>query len=280
MNTVYGTPLFAIDASPPCDEVRPHDPHIVVGNVRELRPSLGVAERPDSRRSRTQLVVNLDESAGVGLDAGDLQAEAIRIRSPPHREKEVRALEMPLALRTPNSQRDTRARRLDLCRRRFEQDLDTVLAQNVCDRVGDVGILAAEELRTALNDCHIRSEAPEHLSELEPDVSAADDHQVLRRLVELHDRRRVQVRHVVDTFDLRQGRAAPTLKKMRSGVQGKLARGCRHLASVRTSKLASPKISSALSIVSTFFCPPSRKLSTTVCFLRRTSARLTETGPT
>ena len=60
-----------------------------------------------------------------------------------------------------------------------EQHFHTVLAQDLADLLGDVGILARHELRGALDDRHLASEALKHLPELEPDISAPEDQEVL-----------------------------------------------------------------------------------------------------
>src|SRR5215204_6935407 len=73
-----------------------------------------------------------------------------------------------------------------------QQDLDTVLAQDLSDRFGNVGVLAAHQLSTSLYDRDLAAETPEHLGELHSDVAAAEHEQVLRQLVELHDGGRVQ----------------------------------------------------------------------------------------
>ena len=73
----------------------------------------------------------------------------------------------------------------------LQQDLDAVLAQDGGDGVGDVGVFAAEQALAALHDGHPAAEAAEHLAELQPDVAAAEDDQVVGNRVEFHDRGRV-----------------------------------------------------------------------------------------
>ena len=60
----------------------------------------------------------------------------------------------------------------------------------------DVAVFAADQAVAVLDDAHPRAEAAEHLRELEPDVAAADDDQVLGQHVELHHRRVGEHRHV------------------------------------------------------------------------------------
>ena len=52
-------------------------------------------------------------------------------------------------------------------------------------------------------DRDLAAEAPEHLRELEPDVAAADDHQMSRDEIDVHHR---AVGQIVDLIEPRHGR--------------------------------------------------------------------------
>jgi hypothetical protein len=58
-----------------------------------------------------------------------------------------------------------------------------------------------------LHDRHAAAQPPKQLAELQPDVAAAENEQMLRHRIQLHDRGRVQVRHGVDAFE--PGHAGP-----------------------------------------------------------------------
>src|SRR5205823_7908837 len=76
------------------------------------------------------------------------------------------------------------------------------------DLLGDVRVLARRELRGALDDRHAASEAPKHLPELEPDISAPEYQEVLRQLGQLHDGGRVERRDAIDPRQRRASRPA------------------------------------------------------------------------
>src|SRR5262249_40206837 len=63
-----------------------------------------------------------------------------------------------------------------------------------------VVVLAREELRVSLHDRHLRPEAPIHLPELEPDVAAADDDEMLRDLTQREQRRVREEPAPIDTL--------------------------------------------------------------------------------
>jgi len=62
--------------------------------------------------------------------------------------------------------------------------------------------LARQQARRALHHRHLGAEAPHDLRELQADVAAADDHQVLGHPVQFHDRHVVERRHAVDAGQL------------------------------------------------------------------------------
>ncbi len=74
----------------------------------------------------------------------------------------------------------------------MQQDLKSILAQDLRHRVGDVVVLAGQQVRAALHNSNLAAEAAEHLSELQPDVSSANNQQVLRHRVQFHNRSRIQ----------------------------------------------------------------------------------------
>src|SRR5437867_7628433 len=182
------------------DQVRPQDPEVVVGDVREGRAALDVPDGEYAGGARLELLVDLDESLRVEPDPRGLEAEPLGVGHAPCRGEKVRALDHALAAPGAlDGQEEAPAgslRRLDGLR--LEEHLDAVLPENRGDLGRDVGILLRQELAAALNDGHEAPEAPEHLSELEADVPPAQDEQVRRRLTQLHDRGRIERREILD----------------------------------------------------------------------------------
>ena len=69
------------------------------------------------------------------------------------------------------------------------------------DLGGDVLVLPSGDVRPALEDRHGAAEAAEHLAELEGDVAAADDDEVLGQRVEVEDAIVVEPGHVTESRD-------------------------------------------------------------------------------
>ena len=66
---------------------------------------------------------------------------------------------------------------------------------------GDVLVLALDQARAVFDNGDFAAEAAEHLSELQPDIAAPDDHEMTRQKIDLHHRRVGEVRHLVEARD-------------------------------------------------------------------------------
>ena len=70
---------------------------------------------------------------------------------------------------------------------RVRAQADALALEDRADLGGDVIVLARQQLRHSLDHRHLGAEAPVHLREFQPDIAAADDHQVRRPEIHLHD---------------------------------------------------------------------------------------------
>src|SRR5687768_13555094 len=102
--------------------------------MREGTLAVAVAKGPDVRIGSAQAFVDLDVAALVGLDAGGVEAEVVRVGHPAHGEQQMRA---PLARRAfPAAEADGYAVRLLLYAQAFgaQAQLDAFRAQDFLDR--------------------------------------------------------------------------------------------------------------------------------------------------
>src|ERR1700731_611087 len=121
---------------------------------------------------------------------GRLGGERLSIRGAADSRQQVRTLDLSLTVLRANGQPYAApVSQLNLNRRRRGQDRDAVVAQDRCDLIGDVLVLVRQQARGVLDDGDLAAEPAEHLPEFQSDVAAADDDQVLWKLVQLHDRR-------------------------------------------------------------------------------------------
>ena len=132
---------------------------------------------------------------------GRLGGERLRVRYAADGRQQLRALDPPLAVRGADGERQAAVGPLHPERRGRGQHRDPVIAQDRGDLVGDVLVFHHHQPGGAFDDRDLAAEPAEHLAELQPDVAAAKDDQVLGDLVELHDRGRVEHRDVARAVD-------------------------------------------------------------------------------
>ncbi len=72
-------------------QVGRHDLEIVIGSVGEGAPAVAVAERPNSFRTRPQLIIHPDITAPVRLHSRFFKAKIIGVWSPPYSEQDMGA---------------------------------------------------------------------------------------------------------------------------------------------------------------------------------------------
>ena len=90
----------------------------------------------------------------------------------------------------------------------FSRTLMPSLSRISADGFGDILVFAANQPRSHLDDRDFAAEAPEHLPELEPDITAADDDQMLREEVDLEHRAVGEELDLLEPRHVRHGRAA------------------------------------------------------------------------
>src|SRR5262245_7589033 len=181
-------------------QVAPDDAEVVVGDVSELRAALHVSQRIDIGSARLQATVGFDEALVVQCYAGRSAVQRIGVGSAAGSEEQVRAPDHPLALRGRDSQTDAWSVRGNTPGLGLEHYFDAVLYQNLPNSVGDVGILIRKKLRVALNYGDLAAEPAKHLSELETDVAATENDQMLGHIEQLHDRGRIERGHLIDSL--------------------------------------------------------------------------------
>ena len=80
----------------------------------------------------------------------------------------------------------------------IETKNDSFVAQDFFDRSRNFFTFSPDDMRAHLNNCYLTAKTPEHLSEFEAYISAADDHEMFGEEIDVHHRRIRQVRNFVD----------------------------------------------------------------------------------
>src|SRR5262249_37085094 len=140
-----------------------------------------------------QPVVDLDVAPRVQLDAGHVEADPGGVGRPPRRNQDVAAGDSPFTSCGPDAQAHLfSGSPLDVEYVGPEKDIDPFGAEDAADFFGNVRVLAGEKLRPVLDHGDAAAEAPVRLGELEADVAATEDDEVLGQPVEFEQ---FDVRH-------------------------------------------------------------------------------------
>jgi hypothetical protein len=139
------------------------------------------------------LVRDNDVAAGVGFDPGLVQAEVVGVGLTPHRHEEVAAGDGIGALAGHHVETVVALGELDPGG--VDDHGDTLAFQDLLDSGGDVLVFAGGQPRAPLDHGDAGAESAVHLRELQCDVAAADDHEMVWHGAEFEN---PHVRHVVD----------------------------------------------------------------------------------
>ena len=115
----------------------------------------------------------------------------------------MRANQFGLAALRLHIQLNILARLPHASRIRIQEDFNSVFAQDLCDLLRNIDILAREKLPRRLNDCHSAAETPEQLAKLESNITSAQNQQMLRQRIEFHDRNIVKERYALQAGNVR-----------------------------------------------------------------------------
>src|SRR4029453_9292337 len=146
---------------------------VLIGGMGERTVTVHVAEGPDALDRGLKPAIDGEEAALIGLDPM-VGAKKIGVRSTTGGHQQMTAGD---GRAVPKLYLDATPARSDSSRTPVN-DVDALLSQHVRKHRGHVLVLPRGET-AARNDRHARPEPAKYLAKLQPDVSTADDHQVI-----------------------------------------------------------------------------------------------------
>ena len=162
------------------------DAEIVEGRVGELGAARALAHCPYARRRGGKAYVNRDVARLGQLHPGLLQPDTAGVRRTADADKQVSPFDNAFAVRPLRDDVHVAAGfsfdAPDLC---LEVNGDPLVVEELEYRRPNVGVFAAGQLLPVIDDGHTRAEAAHGLRQLQPDIAAADDDQMLRQAVEV-----------------------------------------------------------------------------------------------
>src|SRR5437016_12687422 len=94
-----------------------------------------------------------------------------------------------------------------------QSKLDALLLKNLLDYRGNVFIFAGDQSWHHLDNCYLTAKAAEHLPELQPNVAAADDHEMIGQKIHLHHGRVSEIGDLINAGHGRDRGAATNVDK-------------------------------------------------------------------
>src|SRR6266436_616694 len=177
---------------------------IVDADVRELRATCDLADRPDARRGGLQPLVDLDVSPVGELNAGQFQAESFGVRIAACGDQYMTTLYdfLNSILLDDNTHRVVRFARhlLDPC---IQENVDAFICEQTANSLAYVRVFFGHQPPVAIDHRHLAAEAAHRLGHLHSDVAPTDNKQVFGNFTEfksLDMRERLRFRKAGNCF--------------------------------------------------------------------------------
>src|ERR1043166_4051185 len=180
------------------------DPGVVIRRVGELQPARHVADRVDAAVAGAQPFVD-EDAARPGLDAGSSKVEAVEVRAPAGRDKQMARLDRLLLVRRRHDDAQLRAA-FDAQNAGAGTDADALARELIEQDRGAFRIVVGERGR-GFDDRDARAETAERLRHFETDRAGADDDELFGAYGEVEHGLVGQIRDLVEPGD-RRDRAA------------------------------------------------------------------------
>src|SRR5262249_1205401 len=197
-NAVRHPPLLVIE------NIRSNDLEIVVGRVSKGPATVAVTQRPDTRHICLQLVVYFDKAAPVHADTSGLKAEVVGVRAASDRQEQVRSGDPRGHSAVGDLSRDgvTVSRHPhDLA---ADVGLDTFGVQDIGDGLGNVFVLARNQVRGEFDHGYFAAETSIDLCEFKADIAAAQNDEMRWQEIYVHNRAVGEVADIVKSGNRRR----------------------------------------------------------------------------
>src|SRR5712691_4810853 len=153
---------------------------IVDADVRELRATGDLADRPDAGRAGLQPLVDLDVSPVSELNAGQFQTESFGVRIAACGDQYVTTLQdfLNSILLDDDTHRVAAFARhlLDPC---IQENVDAFICEQAAKSLAYVRVFFRHQSSIAINHSHFAAESPHGLRKLYSYVATADNEQML-----------------------------------------------------------------------------------------------------
>src|SRR5918996_2336266 len=147
---------------------------------------VAIAQGVDARHIGAELIIHPDVTALIDGDACVFQTEVTRVRHPAHGEKHVRADDCLVAAAAIDIDGYLVATFFQGDAFSARADMDAFVFEYCPDGFGHVFVFTLNQARPHLDDRDLAAKAAVHLSELQTNIAAANDDQMLGQKVHCH----------------------------------------------------------------------------------------------
>src|SRR5579872_3179480 len=169
-------------------EIVRNDLVVVIGSVRKSAAAIAVPQCPDAGHVRLQRIINGDVAAGVGGNPSSVESQIVGVGSTSHGQKNVSARYFWRTFFACEADRDATVafrQRDTLC---IQPDAYALSLQDFAHRLGNVFVLPSNQTRSHFHNRDFAPQAAIDLSELQPNITSADDDEMLGQEIDVHDR--------------------------------------------------------------------------------------------
>src|SRR5258708_9020629 len=177
------------------NEVGTDNAKIVIRDMGESRATFYISKGVNTRYIGLQLFVGLDKTVRIHLYARRGRVQPVSIWRASSSHQQVGTCECTFSLRCLDGQPNLAlARPFNLYSCRFQQDLYTVLTQDLRYLFRYIRIFANQQILASLDNSHLAAEATKHLPAFQANIATSHDQQLLRPNIQVHDAGRTQRR--------------------------------------------------------------------------------------
>src|SRR5882762_7941289 len=162
---------------------------IVDADMRELRATCDLADRPDAGRGGLQPLIDLDVSPAGELNAGQFQAKSFGVRIAACGDQYMTTLQdflnsiLLAILYDDDTHRVARFAR-DLFDPCIQENVDAFLCEQAAKSLAYVRVFFGHQPRVAIDYRHLAAEAAHRLGHLHSDVAPTENKQVFGNFIE------------------------------------------------------------------------------------------------
>src|SRR5580658_657162 len=178
------------------EEIVRNDLVVIIGSMREGTAAVAVPQRPDAGHVRLQLIIHGYVAAVVGGNSSLVQSQVAGVGSTSNSQQNVRAYNFRRTFFACKADGDAAIALRQRDTFRIQPDVYALSLQDFEHRLGNVFVLPSNQARPHFHNRDFASQAAIDLSELQPNITPADDDEMPGQEIDVH------YRGVIEKWDI------------------------------------------------------------------------------